>query len=200
MVGSSAWVQLTSGQPPGGVPNNLDIVRLRQSQQRSTTRLAVESRCPRSAPSGRRRSQARGCSGARPQFPALAYLPALTPVSRISGSWKRLPTDSHPPLGSGQPELARVTSGPFLAGDRLQRKRSPLGHLRGSSRDFSSGLGRGTWRGQRKNDCSRRRSWSGTCCRDTPEEVTRVRAACVRYPELENAKAPVRRRRVALGR
>lgn len=54
----SAWVQLTSGQPPGGVPNNLDIVRLRQSQQRSTTRLAVESRCPRSAPSGRRRSQA----------------------------------------------------------------------------------------------------------------------------------------------
>ena len=92
----SAWVQLTIGQPPGGVPNNLDIVRLRQSQHRSTTQLAVESRCPKSAPSGRRKSQAlRIVSGVRPQFPALAYLPALTPVSRISGSWKRLPTDSH---------------------------------------------------------------------------------------------------------
>ena len=83
----SAWVQLTSGQSPGGVPNNIDIVRLRQSQQRSTTLLAVEPRCPTSAPSGRRRSRAlRIVSGVRPQFPALAYLPALTPASRIWGS------------------------------------------------------------------------------------------------------------------
>lgn len=82
----SAWVQLTSGQSPGGVPNNLDTVRLRQSQQRSTRLLAVEPRCPTSAPSGRRSRALRIVSGVRPQFPALAYLPALTPASRIWGS------------------------------------------------------------------------------------------------------------------
>lgn len=89
---------------------------------------------------------------------------------------------SHPPLGSGQPELARVTSGPFPpAGDRLQKKNVPLsfGPPPRVVAGFQFGSGLGTCgRGQRKNDCSRRRSWSGTCCRDTPEEVTRVRAAC----------------------
>ena len=167
----SAWVQLTSGQPPGGVPNNLDIVRLRQSQQRSTTRLAVESRCPRSAPSGRRRSQALRM----PQ----ASVPS-SPRSLTYPLWLRLL--SHPPLGSGQPELARVTSGPYPpAGDRLQKKNVPLsfGPPPRVVAGFQFGSGLGTCgRGQRKNDCSRRRSWSGTCCRDTPEAVTRVRAAC----------------------
>ena len=154
-----------------------------RSQQRSTTLLAVEPRCPTSAPSGRRSRTLRIVSGVRPQFPALAYLPALTPASRIWGSWKRLPTDSHTrrwaPANRNSLASLPVRSPP--AGDRLQKKNVPLsfGPPQRVFAGFQFGSGLGTCgRGQRKNDCTRRRSWSGTCCRDTPEEVTRVRAAC----------------------
>lgn len=126
----SAWVQLTSGQSPGGVPNNTDIVRLRQESaalyNTAGSRTTVpyictvwahkksnsEDRLRRPSPVPRARLPTRSHSG----FSDLGILKA-TP-DRLS----------HPALGSGQQELARVTSGPFSPRGRPppKEKRSPL--------------------------------------------------------------------------
>ena len=105
-------------------------------------------------------------SGFRPQFHALAYLPALTPASPDLSILEAAPDRlSHPPLGSGQPELALVTSGPFPtpppSGDRLQETKVPLSFRQPPKifAGFQFGSRFGTCgRDERKNDCCLRGS------------------------------------------
>lgn len=120
---SRVWVQLTGGQLWEGVPNNNDC---RQSETFRVNRalkhcFKSKSQRPRFARSKQersRRSQAlRMVSGFRPQFPALTYLPALTPASPDLRILEAAPDRlTHPPRSSGQPELTSVTSGPLTPG------------------------------------------------------------------------------------
>lgn len=100
---------------------------------------------------------------------------------RIPGILEATPDRlSHPPLGSGQPELARVTSGPFPPRGRPppKEKRSPLflGHLPRVVGIVSGLLGPvGGARGRMTVLVA---VLDPELVVDTPEEVTRVRAAC----------------------
>lgn len=185
LMRGNGWESSTGGQPRGGVPNIYCQTETVSSALKHC--LKSKSRCPRSAPSKCRRSQAlRIASGVRPQFPALAYLPALTPASPdllISdpGSGSRLtltPAAGLRPTGTSLRHFRSVSP----PGDRLQKKNVPPSfrppQLTVAGFQFECGLGT-CGRGERKNDCSLRGSWSGTCCQGTPEGVTRARKESV---------------------
>lgn len=123
----SVWGQGPGNQPRRGVPHNLATVRLTQPVSsdlkhfssgkqrvlylhRPSVRATEEVELGSAPPTPRFRLPTRsdpGFSGS--QDPG-------------SGSQHRL---SHPPLGSGQPELTRVTSGPVPRGARLRKRNVP---------------------------------------------------------------------------
>lgn len=157
-------------------------------------------RCPRSAPSGRRRSQAlRMPQASVPSSPRSLPTRSGSGVSRISGS----ANDSRPtltPAAGLRPAGTRSRRFPrsFPRGDRLQKRSLSLGCTSaGRGFQFGSGLGTCGLRPERKNELFSSPFLIRNLLSRYPEEITRVER--VRYPELENAKAPVRRR-VALGR